>query len=267
MKKDAIMFFGKLTLLTLLIFCFTSCKNNEIEESTNDDLALVNSNIEPLNTNKIPDLSFGVDSRGAAIKKVDIDKATTIYDFLNEGEKQQIAHLNFTEIIIIKDGEQTDIREHGNSDQLTDAQIKLLRSAELFTQFSIKTVFKARHTETGKLEERFFNPYLTIVPEKQATYVNGKEALINYFKDNSKDNMHIIKGDNFNAVMLYFTVTKEGKISNVYQELMKTGYPSIDEKFMELIKNMPGEWTPAENTKGEPIDQELVFTFGPRDGC
>ena len=269
MKKDAIMCFGKLTVLTLLIFCFTNCNNttktDEVNASNSDELALVNSNVEL--TNKIPDLYFGIDTQGTAIKKTDIDKATTIYDFLNEGEKQQIAHLNSVEIIIIKDGRRTDIREFGESDQLTNAQIKLLRSADLFTQFSIRTDFKAKNSKTGRLEERFFNPHLTIVPEKQVTYANGKEALINYFKDNSKYNINIIKTDSFNAVMLYFTVTKQGKISNVYQRQMSTGYPSIDKKFIDLIKNTPGNWIPAENTKGEKIDQELVFTFGPRDGC
>jgi hypothetical protein len=36
---------------------------------------------------------------------------------------------------------------------------------------------------------------------------------------------------------------------------------------MELNKNIPGEWTPAENANGEKMDYEFVFTFGPRDGC
>jgi hypothetical protein len=213
------------------------------------------------------DLYFGIDSRGAAIKKTDIDKATTIYAFLNEEERQQIVYLNAVEIIIIKNGRRTDVRSYGESDQLTDSQLKLLRSAELFTQFSIRTDFKTKNTKTGKLEERFFNRHLTIVPEKQATYINGKKALITYFKDNSKEDMNVIKGNNLGAVMLYFTITRNGTVSNVYQELMTTGYPSIDEKFIEIIKSIPGQWAAAENAKGAPIDQELVFTFGLRDDC
>nr|WP_321244304.1 hypothetical protein [uncultured Psychroserpens sp.] len=267
MKNNIIIFGTALIIVSLLLFGFTNRNSsNESTSSKSNDLAFVNSNLEPIN-NKTPDLYFGIDTQGAAINKTDIDKATTIYDFLNEGEKEQIAYLNSVEIIIIKDGRRTDIREFGESDQLTDAQIKLIRSAELFSQFSIRTDFKAKNSKTGRLEERFFNPHLTIVPEKQVTYTNGKEALINYFKDNSKDNMNAIKTNSFNAVMLYFTVTKQGDISNVYQRQMSTGYPSIDEKFIDLIKNIPGKWIPAENAKGEKIDQELVFTFGPRDGC
>ena len=271
MNKTSIIIRTTRTLLIILAFSLISCnktiKTDDLNSSNSNAFALVDSSIET-NTNKnSPDLYFGINSRGAAIKKTDVDKATTIYAFLNEEEKKQIIHLNSVEIIIIKNGRRTDTREYGESNQLTDAQIKLLRSADLFTQFSIRTDFKAKNTKTGRLEERFFNPHLTIVPEKQATYVNGKEALINYLKDNSKKNMNVIKGNNLGAVMLYFTVTKNGTVSNVYQELMKTGYPSIDKKFIELIKNIPGQWIPAKNAKGAPIDQELVFTFGPRDGC
>ena len=50
-------------------------------------------------------------------------------------------------------------------------------------------------------------------------------------------------------------------------DAMTTGYPSIDEKFIELIKNIPGKWIPAENAKGEKMEQEFVFTFGPADRC
>jgi hypothetical protein len=30
----------------------------------------------------------------------------------------------------------------------------------------------------------------------------------------------------------------------------------------ELITNFPGTWEPAENSKGEKVDQELVVSFG-----
>ena len=31
---------------------------------------------------------------------------------------------------------------------------------------------------------------------------------------------------------------------------------------IELIYKIPGTWQPAENAKGEKIDQELVLSFG-----
>ena len=79
--------------------------------------------------------------------------------------------------------------------------------------------------------------------------------------------MNVIKGDKLGAIKLSFIVTKEGTITQVKHDAMTTGYTSIDQKLMELIKNIPGEWTPAENANGEKMDYEFVFTFGPRDGC
>ncbi|MEH6535589.1 MAG: hypothetical protein V7719_04305 [Psychroserpens sp.] len=271
MKKNIIIFGTKLAITSVLIFSFLSCnhtvKSNEANSSNNSDLALVNSNLEPTTNNKIPDLYYGVDTRFAAIKKTDIHNATTIYDFLNDGEAQQIAHINSVGIIIIKDNQQSEIQEYGESDQLTDAQLKILRSTDYFSHFTIRTEFKEKNKETGKLDERFFGPHITVVPDKQAVYIDGNEALINYLKDNSKESMTIIKGDNLGAIKISFIVTKEGTVSKVTHDAMTTGYSSIDKKLIELVKNIPGEWTAAENSKGEKIDYEFVFTFGPANGC
>jgi hypothetical protein len=159
------------------------------------------------------------------------------------------------------------LREFGTNEQLTEAQIKLIKSLDYFNHFTIRTEFQEKDKETGKLKDRFFGPHITITPDKQAVYIDGKESLINYLKDNSKENMNVIKGDKLGAIKVSFIITKEGTISNVKHDAMTTGYPSLDEKFIELIKNIPGKWSPAENSEGEKMDYEFVFTFGPRDGC
>ncbi len=270
MKKSIIILGTTLAIISLLIIGFTNGNNIEVNESKlshNKTLALENQNFEGPIYKVIPDLHYAVDTRFTAIKKADIDKATTIYDFLNEGEKEQIAYVNSVDIIIIKNNQQSEIREYGTSDQLTDAQLKLIRSTGYFNHFTIRTEFKEKNADTGKLEARFFGPHITVVPDKQATYINGKDALIKYLKDNSIDDMNIIKDNKLGALKLCFTITKQGTVSDVKHDAMTTGYPSIDEKFIELIKNIPGKWTPAVNSRGEKIDQELVFTFGPADGC
>jgi hypothetical protein len=270
MKKRLIILGTSLIILSLLIVGFTHRNNHEAKTaklSHNKTLAFENQIIDGPIYKVIPDLYYGVDTRFAAIKKTDIDKATTIYDFLNEGEKQLIDHINSVDIIIIKNNQQSDIREYGTSDQFTGAQQKLIRSTPYFNHFTIRTEFKEKNKETGKLEARFFGPHITVVPDKQATYVNGKEALIQYFKDNSRNDMNIIEENKLGAIKISFIITKEGKVSSVKHDAMTTRYPTLDEKFMTLIENIPGKWISAENSKGEKIEQELVFTFGPANGC
>ncbi|WP_323789407.1 hypothetical protein [Psychroserpens sp.] len=269
MKKNIIIFSTSLAIVSLLFLCFTNWNSSKIEASKlseNKNLAL-DQNVKTENKKDIPDLYYGVDTRFAAIKKSVVDKATTIYDFLNDGEKQQIEHIHSVKLVMIQDNQLSNIRALGTNDQLTVEQLKILKSTGYFSHFTIRTEFKGKNKDTGQLEDRFFGPHITVVPDKQAAYKDGNDVLINYLKDNSLESMNAINGNDLGAIKISFMVTKEGKVSNVKHDAMTTGYSSIDEKLMDLVKNIPGEWTPAENSNGEKMDYEFVFTFGPRDGC
>ncbi|SDS71345.1 hypothetical protein SAMN04515667_2805 [Formosa sp. Hel1_31_208] len=270
MKKHVITVSTILVILSIVIIGFTNWSAKETAEvnlSNKKTLAFENQNMKRSNDNVIPELYYGVDTRFTAIKKTDLAKVTTIYDFLTDEEAQQIAHINSVKVIIIKDNQQSEMQEYGTDAHLTDAQIKLIRSTEHFNHFTIRTDFKEKHKDTGKMEERFFGPHLTVVPDTQAIYIDGKASLINYLKENSNDDMTIITEGKLGAIKLSFIVTKNGTVSNITHDAMTTGYPSLDEKFIQLLKNIPGKWIPAENSKGEKVDQELVFTFGPVNGC
>jgi len=79
--------------------------------------------------------------------------------------------------------------------------------------------------------------------------------------ENSKEKTAIIKRDKLQPGRVSFTVTKDGAIKNV--KLTSTsGYTSVDKTLVELITKMPKKWKPATNSKGDKVDQELVFFFG-----
>ena len=44
--------------------------------------------------------------------------------------------------------------------------------------------------------------------------------------------------------------------------ISSSGYDSIDERMVGLITDLPGKWKPAENLKGQKVDEQLVFSFG-----
>jgi len=264
MKRNLIILCASLAIISLVFYGFTNWNynNDKVISSENETIAL-NQNVK----NETPDLYYGVDTRFAAVKKSDVHNATTIYDFLNEGEKSQIEQINSVRITLVKNNQLSHIEAYGVDVQLTDEQLEILKSTDYFSHFTVRTEFKEKDKETGQLKERFFGPHITVTPDKQAVYNDGKESLINYLMTNSKESVDIIKGDKLGALKISFIVTKEGKVANVKHDAMSTGYPSVDEKFMELIKNIPGKWTPAKNSNGEKMDYEFVFTFGPRDGC
>lgn len=270
MKKRIIIFSTILIILSLILLGFANwntIKTDKVELSNENPIALKSQNLNKILNKRVPDLYYGVDARFAAVKKSDVHKATTIYDFLNEGEKQQIEHINSVKLILVENNQLSEKRAYGENEYLTDDQIKLLKSTDYFSHFTIRTDFKAKNKDTGKMEERFFGPHITVVPDKQASYVDGKDALIKYLKDGSKASMNVIKDEKLGSIKIAFIVTKDGTISNVEHDAMTTEYQSIDDTLIELIKNIPGKWIPAQNEQGEKMNQELVFTFGPRNGC
>lgn len=270
MKKRILIISTLLVILSLLIFGFTNLYNVAIKTDKSEDrkaLFAENQDIDAPNLNDVPDLYYGVDARFEAVKKADVHNATTIYDFLNEGEKQQIEHIYSVDVIIVKNNQLSQIHASGTSAQLTSEQLKILRSTDYFSHFTVRTEFRGKNLETGVMEDKFFGPHITVVPEKQATYADGHDALITYLKENSLSAMNVIKDDKLNAVKFSFIVSKDGKVTHVKHDAMATGYPSIDNKLIELLNNIPGKWIPAENANGKKLEQELVFTFGPRDGC
>jgi protein TonB len=54
-----------------------------------------------------------------------------------------------------------------------------------------------------------------------------------------------------------FTITKEGKLTNV--KLLRGVHPLLDEEAIRVIKSAPQIWKPGLNYKGEPIDVNYTF--------
>ena len=113
----------------------------------------------------------------------------------------------------------------------------------------------------SQLQNSHWTLYLAVVPEKQAEYEGGKDALMEYLEENSKEARASIQMDELQPFKLFFTVTKKGTIENVKLD-GTSGYLSINNTMIELITKAPGKWKPAENSKGEKVDQELVVSFG-----
>ena len=215
------------------------------------------------------DLVYNVDSRFiATITKEDLHKAKSVADITPEkAEWDKISFLNMKVAILQDDGE---IAELGDDGVLNADQIKLLQSTDYSTNFYMEGRGKRKGAGPEglkDLDQEEFNLayYITIVPEQEAEYAGGQKALIDYLKINSQIYTSIIEEDQLRPGQVSFTVTKAGTIGKV--ELNSTsGYPTIDEVLVGLVKNIPGKWHPAKNAKGERVDQELVFFFG-RQGC
>lgn len=256
-----------LSLAILIVFNFTSCKESNDNELHLKDTALLEQGDQNMNPGIVEsEYYYGIGSRFEAISKTDLDKITTIYPFNRAHENERIEKVNSTEIIIIENDRQTDKRYYGDSENLSDSQKALFKSLSYSKNFSFRTNFIEKSNNDTKLEEKKYNPHYTVVPETEALYIEGEEAIINYLIKNSKVETANLDNKKVRPAKIYYTITKKGTLENVHMD-RTTGYPVLDTKLIELISKISGQWLPAKNSNGEFVAQEFAFTFGPKGGC
>ena len=264
MKKNIIIFCTVLTTLSLMAFGvikWTDPETDQLEIKTTKVVTSDSQVKEKIKVGTFSDFIYDVGPRFGPIKKGDLDKARSIDAFLDEEQMLAMVSLKSVSVIIIKDDKQSDIRETGYTKELTSAQLKLIHSSDYSTNFLIRMEYQQKNKETGKLEDSYSTPHMTIVPERQAVYVNGKDSLIEYLKEYSEAVRVNVESEKLKPAKLFFTVTKNGAIKNVKLD-RSSNYPSLDKRMIELINEAPGYWEPAQNSKGEKVDQELVVSFG-----
>ncbi len=264
MKKNLIILSTVLITLTLMGFVIINKNDSSTRPLDISDYKNVVINPPAIfkNENRMnSDFIFDIGTRFSPIKKREIENARTIDAFFNTEQVQKMATIQAVSVIFFIDDMQSEISETGNNKTLTVAQLKLLQAADYSTNFLIRVDYQEMNKYSGEFINNYATPHLTIVPEKQAEYSLGTDALKNYLKENSKEARANVEFKKLQAAKLFFTVTKEGTIENVKLG-RSSNYPLVDQKMIELISKAPGTWQAAENYKGEKVDQELVVSFG-----
>lgn len=265
MKKNFLIF-----CTALAIFNFTACgqapqnnATNETETVTAKTVALENDFLNTVDKSLNLNLVYKVESRFIAnISKADLHRAKTVIDILpKEATKMMENYQGVTVSVLKDDGE---ITKMGMNEVLNEDQIKLLQTTDYGSNIHITANCQER-TSFGRLQDYDLVYYMTVIPEKEAKFSYGQDALIEYLKTNSKAATTVITQDKLQPCRINFTITADGKIDNVKLDAT-SGYPSVDEKLIDLLNNMPQTWIPATNEKGEAVAQELIFFFGV-DGC
>ncbi len=260
MKKQILILSTTLASLLLMAFGFITLENPAMK-TTGETQSESHCKPPQPEADKYPDFFYDFGTRFGAIKKSDLDKMTHASDFLVIDEDEEFSDYGSVSVIIVIDDKRSDIREVGTSNELTAGQINLLRSSEPSTNFVVSADFECKNNKTGVVDYKSATPHLTIVPEKQAEYLLGKKALLAFFRENNKENTADLDEDKLQPAKLYFTVSKNGSITNVHLD-RTSGFDHIDKTMVDLVNRLPSSWIPAENIQGEKVDQELVVSFG-----
>lgn len=209
------------------------------------------------------DFIFDVGTRFGSIKKSELKKIKSFEAFLDKEVVDGIIDVESVNVVIFKDEKYSEQQELAKTTLFNTNQLKLLQDSEYSTNFKISVYFTEKNSETKTIQTNHWTPHHTIVPEKQAEYSKGKKALIKFLRTEGKAIVasEKVEPKKLQAAKLFFTVSKHGDIKNLRLD-RSSNYPVIDSFMFELIKNTPDQWIPAENEKGEKVEQELVVSFG-----
>ena len=271
MKKSILILFAILMMFSLTAFAYINWNNTKTDQerasltrTSGFEQYLVTTD----NDKGVFNLFYNIRNRWSTMTKEDLSNARSIHDILStEATYDRGSFKNVTISVLHNDKDVRDIEksEIGQSEVLNDAQINLLHSSDYSTNIKVTALSRRMNAQYDALKYDSLVHYMTIIPEKEAEFAGGFHALIEYIKENSKEKAAIIKRDQLQPGKVFFTVTKKGTIANV--KLNSTsGYTSVDEELIKIISNMPQKWNPAENSKGDKVDQEFVFFFG-SEGC
>ena len=273
MKRHILILCTVLTAFGLTAFGvvnWNDSKTNELGTTANEQVVMNMPVFGPKEEEIFIEFDFDVGPRFNPIKKTKLDKVRTIADFLDAEVVASIVTLQSVNVALVENDQQTNVLETGvfetgTTATLTDGQLLLLQSFDYSSNFLVRAHYRKKNGNTGILVSDYRSPYFTIVPEKQAEYSYGKEALLYYLKEESKEVRANLDSENLKAAKLSYSVTEKGAVDSIKLE-RSSGYPEVDQKMIELISNLPGSWKPARNAAGNEVNQEFVISFGAM-GC
>jgi hypothetical protein len=207
---------------------------------------------------------YDLDSR-FNISKDKLSNSTAFLDSYSKLAGEIPENITSVSIAKLKEDMSTINIENCDNSTLKESQIELLKSLEYKDNLLLKIVIKKENVNSGKMVNRLLTFNLRVVPEKEAEYSLGKKAFIDFIRENTIIETLNIKKKELDSGRISFIVLRNGEVSNVKLNY-ESGLKKLDDKVIKLLNNLPEKWKPAQNAKGEAIDQELVFSFG-NQGC
>lgn len=210
-------------------------------------------------------LGLGYEIAGAynrPITKEKLSKVQVITDINERYPTSWIKEYVSVEISATNNGKAVKIAS--KDDQLSDEQLSILKLADIGTNVTVDINYFPDNT-LSENPARNINFSVTVIPAVEAEYPDGYKALKQYLKANAIDKVYKKMVDDFRLVKIKFTVNEEGGIINT-QITKPSGDQEIDILLIQTINNMK-KWKPAENAKGENIQQEFEFSVGELVGC
>lgn len=216
------------------------------------------------------DANFGVSSNDVpawnvmhdrSINKTNLLGANRIDDLIRDYPSSWIKNYD---AVWIKELGGNNISLMSESNELSNEQKKVLSKAAIGTIFDVVIDYHSSDNKLNEVEYHRLNVALTLVPEKEAEYSAGYDALMSYFEENSREIYERMEVKKFASVAIRFSINENGLVEDVEQN-GESGYNEIDQHIIALVNSMPA-WIPAEDAKGKRVKQTFELIYG-RPGC
>lgn len=238
---------------------YTPTSEKEILKSINLFQTLASDKEE---TEKLAHLFKGLAPRFSPIKKSELANSLTARAFLPKEQLERISRFNSVGLRLIPDEKTYEEGIFTNGELLSSDQLKQLNNLPYSTNFVIDIHTDRYDPRNGQtIGKDHYTPHFTLVPETQAEYLEGLGALYQFLRLNSQEQIDQIDEEQLGPGRIYLTVGKEGKLIKV--ELKNSSQqPALDERVLELMRSLPGEWKAAEDVNGKHVEQTLVLFYG-----
>ena len=207
-------------------------------------------------------IAYDVNSRFYhTITKESLLEAETIHDILPTTKLLPMDSYYNVTVQVYSESCQKGTPRMAHSGELSDTQKELLRSLNYGSNFYISARERSLEASIGCQSSDSLIYYISVIPHKQANYSEGKDELISYLDKNSHNVLVDLQQGQLQPGKLHFVVTADGEVENVRLS-SSSGFELIDNRMIELMKDLPGSWDVALDKKGEKVNQELVLSFG-----
>ena len=199
-------------------------------------------------------------TRGVSKEKLQSPK--TMSDIRPGYPSSMIEGYTSTEISVITDGRVS--KATGVNETLSTEQQSLLHTADVGSDIEVNIGYIHQNPVTLIPDVRRMHFVITVIPEIEAEFPGGQQELNLYLKENAIDKIPESFSSEMRLVLIHFTVSEEGKITNArISESSK--YPDIDKLLLKAIRKMP-DWKHAVNAEGQKVEQEFEFIVS-NGGC
>ena len=200
-----------------------------------------------------------------AVKEDQLQAAQSMHD-INPGYPQNwIGEEDYisSEIKLIDDKKVS--RAKGSNNILNAEQQSLLKMAEIGNNIDVEVKYYSENVVTKERVINTMNFRLSLIPEVEANYPGGQDALRAYLKQAAIDKIDEKIAKKITQAKVRFSINSQGKACDA-RISETTGNQEVDRLLLETVAKMPA-WKPAHDVNGNKIKQEFEFSVGWNIGC